>query len=169
MRTVPGAIVYAADRIPRPWGEAFLQRAMGVIAAAERDLLIEDEVHRRLSDADALAAGRELGELYGELRTIADSITDDTARARLAAVCDRFATLVPQRPEAGEEEAVVLAPREAEVLAEIGKGGSNAEVAAHLGLRVTTVKSYVRSAMRKLDAGNRVHAVYRARQLRLIP
>lgn len=109
----------------------------------------------------------ELGKLHAELLTVAATITDPAAKDRLAALFDRFATLL-SRPTAADDLDVVLAPRETEVLAEVAKGGSNAEIAKHLGLQVTTVKSYLQSAMRKLDAANRVHAVYRARQIGLI-
>jgi DNA-binding NarL/FixJ family response regulator len=54
------------------------------------------------------------------------------------------------------------------VLAEVALGGSNAEIAKYLGLEVNTVKSYLRSAMRKLGATNRVQAVCRARESGLV-
>lgn len=49
-----------------------------------------------------------------------------------------------------------LTPREGEVLACIGRGLSNAEIAAELHLAVTTVKSYVTSLLAKTGASGRV-------------
>jgi len=49
------------------------------------------------------------------------------------------------------------------VLAEVARGCTNDEVAEALGLLPNTVKSYLKSAMRKLGATNRVQAVNLAR------
>jgi DNA-binding NarL/FixJ family response regulator len=52
-----------------------------------------------------------------------------------------------------------LSDREAEVLALITQGKSNAEVAALTYLSLNTVKSYVRSVYRKIDVESRTQAV----------
>jgi DNA-binding NarL/FixJ family response regulator len=49
-----------------------------------------------------------------------------------------------------------LNTREREVAVEVGKGRSNAEIAAALHLSVTTVKTHVSSILTKLDLNNRV-------------
>jgi DNA-binding NarL/FixJ family response regulator len=52
-----------------------------------------------------------------------------------------------------------LTDREAEILALITQGKSNAEVAALTYLSPNTVKSYIRSVYRKIDVGSRTQAV----------
>jgi DNA-binding NarL/FixJ family response regulator len=52
-----------------------------------------------------------------------------------------------------------LTDRESEVLALITQGKSNAEVAELMFLSINTVKSYIRSAYRKIGVTNRTHAV----------
>lgn len=52
-----------------------------------------------------------------------------------------------------------LSPREAEVLALITQGLSNKEIAERAYLSINTVKSYVRSAYRKIGVTSRLHAV----------
>jgi DNA-binding NarL/FixJ family response regulator len=52
-----------------------------------------------------------------------------------------------------------LTDREAEILALITQGKSNAEVAALTYLSPNTVKSYIRTIYRKIDAGSRTQAV----------
>jgi len=52
-----------------------------------------------------------------------------------------------------------LTPREAEVLALIARGLTNAEVAEEMCLSVNSVKSYIRSAYRKIDVDSRTQAV----------
>jgi DNA-binding CsgD family transcriptional regulator len=59
-----------------------------------------------------------------------------------------------------------LSGREAEVLELIGEGMRSADIAAALGVQVSTVESFVRSAMGKLGAGTRVAAAARWRELR---
>ena len=52
-----------------------------------------------------------------------------------------------------------LTDREAEILALITQGKSNAEVAALTFLSPNTVKSYIRTIYRKINAGSRTQAV----------
>ena len=52
-----------------------------------------------------------------------------------------------------------LTDREAEILALITQGKSNADVARLTFLSPNTVKSYIRSVYRKIDAGSRTQAV----------
>lgn len=52
-----------------------------------------------------------------------------------------------------------LTPREREVLALIGEGLDNPEIAERLVLSVETVKAHVKRILVKLEARNRAHAV----------
>jgi DNA-binding NarL/FixJ family response regulator len=53
----------------------------------------------------------------------------------------------------------ILSPRECEVLELLAEGATNRDAAKHLFLSEETVKSHVRSAMLKLHARTRTHAV----------
>jgi DNA-binding CsgD family transcriptional regulator len=64
---------------------------------------------------------------------------------------------------------VHLSAREVDVLAQAALGCSNREIATRLSLRPETVKSYLGSAMTKLDAHTRLEAVVHARRLGLLP
>jgi LuxR family transcriptional regulator, regulator of acetate metabolism len=64
---------------------------------------------------------------------------------------------------------VHLSARELDVLALVAVGHANGEVGARLGLTVETVKSYLKSAMAKLDSRTRGEAVHRARAGGLLP
>jgi DNA-binding NarL/FixJ family response regulator len=61
-------------------------------------------------------------------------------------------------PRAGEAVARIscLTEREKEVAVAIGRGSSNAEIAAHLHMSVATVKAHISHIFTKLDATNRV-------------
>jgi DNA-binding NarL/FixJ family response regulator len=53
----------------------------------------------------------------------------------------------------------VLTPRELEILAAMAEGQTNAEIAGVLVITEGTVKSHVKSILRKLGAANRAQAV----------
>jgi len=52
-----------------------------------------------------------------------------------------------------------LAPREREVLAEIGRGLNNAEIAERLFISPATARTYVSRLLHKLDARDRAQLV----------
>ncbi|MFI7637612.1 response regulator [Nonomuraea sp. NPDC049400] len=67
------------------------------------------------------------------------------------------------RPQA-TPEVPELSPRERDVLAMVGAGLSNREIAERLHLGVSTVKTYVASLMRKTGAPNRIRLAVLAAQ-----
>lgn len=61
-----------------------------------------------------------------------------------------------------------ITDREREVLTRIGRGRSNAEIAAELSITITTVKTYVGRLLAKLGARDRVHLVIIAYETGLV-
>ena len=90
---------------------------------------------------------RELVEALEAVHAGETIISESPTRSRSAASLDW-----PGRREG-------LTDREAEVLALITQGKSNAEVAELTFLSPNTVKSYIRSVYRKIDVGSRTQAV----------
>ena len=84
------------------------------------------------------------------------------APAVLARMMDHFAARppVPVRQPPGLED---LSEREREVLAMIGAGRSNTEIAEELVISMATVKTHVRHVFAKLDLRDRAQAVVVAR------
>ena len=114
------------------------------------------------------AAREELRETYAELRSIAASVDDPTVRGRLGELERRLAALSRD----GTETTATRHPpfsREIDVLACAGIGATNAQIAETLALKEVTVKSYLQSAMAKLDASTRHAAVAKARRAGLLP
>ncbi|HWC81831.1 MAG TPA: LuxR C-terminal-related transcriptional regulator [Pseudonocardiaceae bacterium] len=164
------AVLYAAARQPTSLGDRRLRAAVEVVGRCARDLLVEQEIRRRLRDDPAAGlSARETEDLSAELAAIAGTITDPAARDKLLAVCRRVrarsADAADRRPVPGGP---TLTPREAELLAHVARGRTNDEIAAALGLLPNTVKSYLKHAMRKLGAANRIQALNRAREWGLL-
>ncbi|WP_329234684.1 MULTISPECIES: helix-turn-helix transcriptional regulator [unclassified Streptomyces] len=174
-RTVRG-VLYGALREPLTLGD----RTFDAVASSARDveqaLAVRDEVQHllastreRITDPGTGAGTWEgVREAHRELRALAPKIVDPALREELLAVCGRLASAAgPERgPSAGP---VRLAPREVDVIACVASGATNATAAGRLGLRPETVKSYLRSAMRKLGAHTRLEAVVAARRAGLLP
>lgn len=160
---VPRMVVYLGNRAQVGLGDRWFDSFAPLIRRLERDIAVEDEVRRRLgmfrpSPETALSAA-DLKDIARELAEVAGLIQDDALRAKLDAVRGRFAeTPAPREP------GVQLAPREIDVLQQVARGHSNQEVADNLGLLPNTVKSYLKTAMRKLHVSNRVQAITAARE-----
>jgi DNA-binding NarL/FixJ family response regulator len=78
-------------------------------------------------------------------------------------------TRIPRRPTAGTRaHPAGLTRRQADVLALLAEGLTNAEIAAHLVLSVRTVDSHVAAALEKLGTRTRRDAATRAAELGLL-
>lgn len=62
-----------------------------------------------------------------------------------------------------------LTSREYEVLQQLSKGLSNAEIAEQLFLSLSTVKTHVSNLLFKMDVKNRTQAIEKAKRLKLTP
>ncbi len=73
----------------------------------------------------------------------------------------RAPELTPVRaaPERRVPEVDALTQRELDVVTMVTRGCSNREIAAHLGLSLNSVKTYIRTAYRKIGAERRTQAV----------
>jgi DNA-binding NarL/FixJ family response regulator len=118
---------------------------------------------------DAIRAGA-VGFLLKDVTS--DGLLDAVRRAAagepvvapvvLARMMDHFSTRPPEAPRQPPGLAD-LSDREREILAMIGAGLSNTEIAEQLFISMATVKTHVRHIFAKLDVRDRVQAVVLAR------
>lgn len=160
------ALLYLGTRGAGRLSEPLIGAAQPFVRALEQEIRVRDEVDRRLAFLSAPADPTTselmaLREVQAELRELAATTTDDSVAARLRSLEGKLGGSGTSTTGAP----VVLAPREIDVLALVALGYGNAEIAARLQLGVETVRSYLRNAMRKLDASTRMEAVVRARQV----
>jgi DNA-binding NarL/FixJ family response regulator len=118
----------------------------GALAAGARGYLTKDAGRAEIGMAVHAAARGQ-------------SLFDPVVSARLAEAMSR--PPAPPRPEALPDG---LTQREAEVLGQIARGRTNAEIAAALFVAETTVKTHINNAFAKIGARNRTEAAnYAAR------
>jgi LuxR family transcriptional regulator, regulator of acetate metabolism len=135
-----------------------------------QELLVRDLVDERIRAMriretlpPAAAAGParpDLSEVFARLRQLAARTTDPQTAQELRELLDL-------KPASGVDRR--LTTRQVDVLALVALGLTNEGIAASLGLSSLTVKSYLRSAMARLDARTRYEAVVEARRLKIIP
>ena len=66
-------------------------------------------------------------------------------------------------------EVIGLSKREYEVLLEMALGCSNKEIAEHLFVSESTIKTHVSNVLLKLDAKRRTQAIQKAKELQILP
>lgn len=170
-------VVYCGAWTQAPIGELVSKSAFGVAEELATEVRVREEVDRRIATMGRVdtgpigtgAAREELRESFAELRSIASGVQDVSLRERLSHLERRLTALSNDQPEPAADTDVRLSPRETDVLACAALGATNAEIGAALALKEGTVKSYLQTAMSKLDASTRHAAVAKARRLGLLP
>jgi DNA-binding NarL/FixJ family response regulator len=108
-----------------------------------------------------------LEDILGAIRVVAsgDALIAPSVTRRLIGAFVGHAT--PAVPPARAIEGIT--EREREVLALVGHGMSNGEIAAHLVISAATAKTHVARLFAKLEARDRVHLVIAAYEAGLVP
>ncbi|WP_025134151.1 LuxR C-terminal-related transcriptional regulator [Leucobacter sp. PH1c] len=167
------AVLYGGSRERNCSAPIRLEAGAAVARALAREIRVQQSVSAprgRTPVGPPVPLGGDALELvrgeHAELRSIAAGVDDADVRDRLTALADRLARLGESDPTA---DAVQLSPREVDVLAHTALGATNAEIGRSLQLAENTVKSYLRTAMAKLETNTRHAAVAAARRQGLLP
>ena len=109
------------------------------------------------------AGWEQVRSTHSKLRMLANRVDDEKLRQELEVLCDQMVTPVRVK------QTTKLSARELDVLACVALGHTNVEAAEEMGIGAETVKSYLRSVMRKLGAHTRYEAVNAARRIGALP
>lgn len=169
----PRGVLYASTRERMLLGERAADLLTRAGQAVGHEFRLRDEVDRRIQllqtsqPAAARKPAEQVREAHAELRAIAATLTDPDLVRRLLSVAEHLqpGSVATDAPAPGPK----LSRRELDVLAQVALGCTYAETGDRLALKAVTVKSYLRSVMTKLGAGNRVEAIAIARRHGLIP
>ena len=152
--------------------------AVAIATALGNELAIRDEVTRRLvalrsNQGGGLspAAEEHLREQFAQLRQLAATVSDRDVRQKLRDIGRGLSEALNDghADMPSPQFTVQLSPRETDILSCVALGYSNSRTAALLSLTEQTVKGYLGSAMKKLDASSRFIAVSTARKYGLLP
>ncbi|KAM9863701.1 hypothetical protein ACI1US_00400 [Leucobacter sp. BZR 635] len=167
-------IVYGAHRHAGPLSEPEVESIAEAADTIAFRLAVDDAVTKQttavetaeyLRSVRSAPSDREWEQVraaFAELREFARTVEDPTAQAELHGILTKLAP-------GGTEEGPALSAREVDVLALVAIGLTNREIGERLFLELETVKSYLRAAMRKLGAHNRVESVALARRYGQLP
>ena len=145
--------------LPRPPQVAVLttfhadEYVYAALAAGAAGFLLKDTPPREIAAAVRAVADGTAALSPKVTATLIDAYVDRRAAPRKAAAQRRIAD---------------LSDREREVLALLGSGGSNAELARRLFVSEATVKTYVSRLLAKLDLANRTQAAILAHEAGLL-
>ncbi|TDD66386.1 LuxR family transcriptional regulator [Actinomadura darangshiensis] len=162
-------VLYGALREPLSLADRVMGAAVEAAREVEQDLAVQDradEALARMRPGTSASRWEEVRAVHAELRALAEEVRDLPTRDRLREASLRLAAAGLDEPDGPRP---VLSPRELDVLSYVAIGCTNAEAAERLGLLPETVKSYLRSAMRKLGSHTRLEAVTAARRAGLLP
>ncbi|MFC9557587.1 LuxR C-terminal-related transcriptional regulator [Rhodococcus sp. NPDC056960] len=159
----PDVLIYLGNRrwIGERWYEnlrPWVQQLVHAVSALDRPAGLPTASESALSDSEIAVLVRELDDIAAAMDSEALRTRLERVRARLSGA---RATRVP-------ENLPNLTRREVDMLREAARGLTNRAVGANLGLVENSVKTYLRTAMRKLNVTNRVQAITAARTLGLI-
>ena len=122
------------------------------------EAVVEGEARRLTEVAVTCARGPVTGPTGGRAGAVAagEAVVAPSATRRLL---EHVVPRLPDTPGREDPRLDVLTDREREVLVEIAKGATNAEIASNLFMAEGTVKTHVGRLLSKLGARDRVNLV----------
>jgi len=155
-------------------GQGKINEALAVfrrtLSLAEPEGYVRVFVDEGAPMAELLRLAASRGIAVGYVREILAAFEQDRSRSRVSGSRSTVTPASNLRPETLKPETLLepLSEREMEVLRLIADGLSNREIADRLTIVVGTAKRHASNIYAKLDVHNRVQAVARARELRLL-
>ncbi|QPK78865.1 GAF domain-containing protein [Corynebacterium lizhenjunii] len=164
-------VLYVGVHSPVRLGDKVIEEVTMTARTLEQDLAVNSAMRRAEGVRGTLArvgslSGAEWEQIrstHSKLRMLANRLEDDDVRKELEVLCDQMVSPVRVK------QSTKLSARELDVLSCVALGHTNVEAAEEMGIGAETVKSYLRSVMRKLGAHTRYEAVNAARRIGALP
>ncbi len=164
-------VLYVGVHSPVRLGDKVIEEVTMTARTLEQDLAINAAVRSGEGQNANVAAGRTMSgaeweqvrATHSKLRMLTNRVEDDELRKELELICEQMVSPVRVKQTAK------LSARELDVLSCVALGHTNVEAAEEMGIGAETVKSYLRSVMRKLGAHTRYEAVNAARRIGALP
>lgn len=164
-------VLYVGVHSPVRLGDKVIEEVTMTARTLEQDLA----VNAAMRSADGERAGAKSGHsmnsaeweqvrsTHSKLRMLTNKVEDEELRKELEQICEQMVSPVAVK------QTTKLSARELDVLSCVALGHTNVEAAEEMGIGAETVKSYLRSVMRKLGAHTRYEAVNAARRIGALP
>ena len=164
-------VLYVGVHSPVRLGDKVIEEVTMTARTLEQDLAVNSALRRVEGGKGATKAGRvmngaeweQIRATHSKLRMLANRVEDEPIRKELEQLCDQMVSPVRVK------QSTKLSARELDVLSCVALGHTNVEAAEEMGIGAETVKSYLRSVMRKLGAHTRYEAVNAARRIGALP
>ena len=164
-------VLYVGVHSPVRLGDKVIEEVTMTARCLEQDLAVNSALRRADSGKGGAARGHvmngaeweQVRSTHSKLRMLANRVSDEDLRKELEALCDQMVSPVRVK------QSTKLSARELDVLSCVALGHTNVEAAEEMGIGAETVKSYLRSVMRKLGAHTRYEAVNAARRIGALP
>ncbi|KXB54796.1 transcriptional regulator, LuxR family [Corynebacterium sp. CMW7794] len=164
-------VLYVGVHSPVRLGDKVIEEVTMTARSLEQDLAVNSAMRRADGAKGAAARGNvmngaeweQIRSTHSKLRMLANRVEDDDLRRELEMLCDQMVSPVRVK------QSTKLSARELDVLSCVALGHTNIEAAEEMGIGAETVKSYLRSVMRKLGAHTRYEAVNAARRIGALP
>ena len=152
-------------------GDKVIEEVTLTARTLEQDLAVNSALRRQDGGKASTKQGRvmngaeweQVRATHSKLRMLANRVDDEGLRKELEQLYDQMVSPVRVK------QTTKLSARELDVLSCVALGHTNVEAAEEMGIGPETVKSYLRSVMRKLGAHTRYEAVNAARRIGALP
>lgn len=165
-------VLYVGVHSPVRLGDKVIEEVTMTARCLEQDFAVNSVLRQFEASVPATprsnrsmngAEWEQVRSTHSKLRMLANRVDDDNMRKEIEVLCEQMVSPVRVK------QSTRLSARELDVLSCVALGHTNVEAAEEMGIGAETVKSYLRSVMRKLGAHTRYEAVNAARRIGALP
>lgn len=165
-------VLYVGVHSPVRLGDKVIEEVTMTARCLEQDFAVNSAMRQIEASVPATpranrsmngAEWEQVRSTHSKLRMLANRVDDEHMRKELEVLCEQMVSPVRVK------QSTRLSARELDVLSCVALGHTNVEAAEEMGIGAETVKSYLRSVMRKLGAHTRYEAVNAARRIGALP